>query len=304
MTDIKIFECKQCVYTSSRNCHVLRHVRNVHDKRKDVKCKSCDFTCTSNSELKRHVKSVHDKIKDFVCSHCDFTSSTKGDLKQHIKSVHDKIQDYKCVLCEYKCAKKTNLIAHAKSVHEKIKDFSCELCEYICSSKSCLKIHVKRIHDCIKDLKCNQCEYTCSESSNLQRHINVCTGGRVGSSGEVKIKDVLEGFDIKYIYNQSNEHLTAFCGKNLRFDFEVHMDGKTLFIEFDGRQHFEPIRFGGISQERAEKLLKKQKKHDRIKNRFCNEYDYKLLRIPYTDMTDIKQHIIDFMKLHTSFGFE
>ena len=54
-------------------------------------------------------------------------------------------------------------------------------------------------------------------------------------------------------------------------------------IEYDGRQHFEPVfDFGG--DYRFEKI----KKHDEIKNIYCLEHNIKLLRISYKDNIENK----------------
>jgi len=271
---------------------------------KTFNCELCEYACSTNGRMNRHIKMVHDKIKDIECNQCEYTCSTNSDLKQHIKRVHDKIKDIKCNQCEYKCFRNGDLKKHIKAVHDQKKDIKCNQCDYTCCANGRLKQHIKAVHDRIKDIKCNQCEYTCSSNSNLKQHIKICTGGRVGSFGEVKIKDILDGLNINYIYNQTNAELSQYCGRSLRFDFEINMDEKTLFIEYDGRQHFEPIRFGGISEEQAYKNFKKQKRHDKYKNRFCNDNGYKLLRIPYTEVLHIEKHIIDFLKEHTTFGFE
>ena len=49
-------------------------------------------------------------------------------------------------------------------------------------------------------------------------------------------------------------------------------------IEFDGRQHFEPIEyFGGVNAFEIGKI------RDKIKNEWCKEKGFPLLRIPYYD---------------------
>lgn len=52
-----------------------------------------------------------------------------------------------------------------------------------------------------------------------------------------------------------------------------------LAIEFDGIQHYEPVKyFGGVAK------FKQQKKRDLIKDNFCKENNIKLVRIPYYDI--------------------
>ena len=85
---------------------------------------------------------------------------------------------------------------------------------------------------------------------------------------------------IYYQYNTSHEVKAKGL---LRWDFIITNCDEPLFIEYDGQQHYEPQRFGGISKEKAEIKFEKQKEHDKIKDDYCNENGYLLLRIPYTE---------------------
>ena len=212
--------------------------------------------------------------KRFYCDQCEKSYTIQPDLNRHIRTIHDGIKDYKCTQCDYACGDRGNLTKH-----------------------------IKQIHDKIRDVLCSKCDYRCSYWNQLNKHTKTCIGKRTGSSGEAKIRDVLDGFGIKYSYNKTNVQLTRYCGQKLRFDFEFDMHGEKLFIEFDGRQHFEPMRFG-MSKQQAQLKLDKQKRHDQIKNRFCNEYDYRLLRISYTETPHIEKRIIEFLQQHTLWGFE
>lgn len=67
----------------------------------------------------------------------------------------------------------------------------------------------------------------------------------------------------------------------LRYDFYIdNLEGEEIIIEEDGPFHFEPI------TGRLE--LMKQQEYDRIKNSYCLAYCIKLYRIPYWDMSKIK----------------
>ena len=76
----------------------------------------------------------------------------------------------------------------------------------------------------------------------------------------------------------------------LRFDFAILNDeGEVEFlIEYDGKQHYEPIPFFG-----GEKEFIKRRLRDKIKSSYCNEKNILLLRLPYflTD-EEIKQQIL------------
>ena len=54
-----------------------------------------------------------------------------------------------------------------------------------------------------------------------------------------------------------------------------------LFIEYDGRQHFSTQRFGGMTQDQADARFETQQLRDVMKNDYCLEKGYELLRIKY-----------------------
>jgi hypothetical protein len=105
---------------------------------------------------------------------------------------------------------------------------------------------------------------------------------------------VLNKFNIKYEYNTSYKvkHKSY-----LRWDFIVKINKKRSFIEYDGRQHFEPIKFGGMSEEQAEVNLTKSKIRDNLKNEFCKDKGLRLLRIAYFDKDNIEEIVKDFLNI-------
>jgi len=212
---------------------------------------------------------VHDKIKDVECSQCDFKFCTNGALKMHMKMVHDKI-----------------------------KDVDCPLCDYVCSTKGCLKRHIKAVHDKIKDRECPQCDYSSSTNTHLKRHLKYhCNGGISSnkSTGELKVQAVLDKYEIDYVFDGSHNNLRSYEDKGLlRFDFCISTHDKSfIFIEFDGEQHYKPSRFGSQSSHQAVDAFKRQQYNDRIKDEYCSDTNYPLLRIKYNN-TSIEDTILQF----------
>ena len=52
-------------------------------------------------------------------------------------------------------------------------------------------------------------------------------------------------------------------------DFWLEKDDINVMVEYDGQQHFRPVRFGGISLKKAKKQLVKQKLIDNLDEKFC-----------------------------------
>ena len=294
-------KCPHCEYTCSKNSNLNRHIKRIHNKIKDFQCPHCDHKCSENGNLLAHIKQIHTKIKDFECGLCNYKCSTNGHLQRHIKQVHTKVKDFECPTCDYKCSDNGHLQRHIKRIHTKIKNVQCPTCDYKCSTNSDLQTHIKQIHSKVKDCLCPTCDYKCSTNSHLQRHILICVGDEQGSSGEVKIKKVLNEMKIDYQYNSSHE-VRSDKGL-LRWDFIINGD-EPLFIEYDGKQHFEPVSFGGISKERAEKAFEKTKKYDTLKDDYCNDNGYLLLRIPYTEYEHTEKLVVEFIRDNTNWGYE
>ena len=213
-------------------------------------------------------------------------------LKTCIQCGERKIKDYECPDCDYKCSRNSHLQKHIKAVHDKIKDHECPHsdCDFKSSSKGGLQEHIKAVHDGIKDYECPDCDFKCSKNTHLQRHIKICTGLRNISSGEFKMIQCLEelGFheDEDYRHNSSLPELTNYCGgKKLRFDF-MFINHKRVF-EYDGEQHIRPVKFGGMSQEQAEENFQKTVENDKLKDDFCKNNGYKMVRISYKDYPNI-----------------
>ncbi len=292
------FRCQRCDYKCSRNSDLKKHIKRVHDKIKDRQCPHCEYKCSTNSDLKKHIKQVHDMVRDIQCSQCNFKCSAISSLRRHMKAVHDKLKNAQCPNCVFKCSDYGNLQSHIKQVHTQLKDFECLQCNFKCSLKASLVVHIKRIHDKLKDFECSQCEYKCPAKGDLDKHTSICSGVSNLSSGEFKIKEVLDRMLVNYQRNSSYK-VKSIKGRWLLWDFIIEADGEPLFIEFDGRQHFQAVpRWGGVEG------LAMVQQRDKIKNDFCDEHGLLLLRIPYTQYENIEALVVNFIRAHTTWGFE
>jgi len=243
---------------------------------------------------------VHDKIKNAECPECEFKCNQKGTLVRHIKMVHDKIKNVECPECEFKCNQKGTLVRHIKMVHDKIKNVECPDCEFKCSQKGTLVRHIRMVHDKIKNVECPDCEFKCSQKGTLLRHKTYHCNKGVKSSksaGELKVKALLEKYKIDYVFNCSHNNLRSYEDKGLvRFDFCIPLIHKKsfIFIEFDGIQHERPSRFGSQTYEECMEKFKRLQQNDRIKDKYCKDMNYPLLRIKYNN-TSIEYTILEFV---------
>lgn len=102
------------------------------------------------------------------------------------------------------------------------------------------------------------------------------------SKGEKKIREILKNLGIKFEGQGKFDKCIGIC-KTLPFDF--YLPDYKIAIEFDGKQHFEPV-FGSTEEKRLERFADRKNK-DRIKNNYCESHDIKLIRIAYTEINNL-----------------
>lgn len=108
------------------------------------------------------------------------------------------------------------------------------------------------------------------------------------SEGEMKIMKFLDNHNIDYI----SEYRIKECRykKPLRFDF--YLPKYNLVIEYDGRQHFEPVKFWNGHD--ADKQLELNQIRDQIKTQYCKDNNIEIIRISYKEHDSIEQ-ILSFL---------
>jgi very-short-patch-repair endonuclease len=103
------------------------------------------------------------------------------------------------------------------------------------------------------------------------------------SKGEKEIAKRLKKRHIKFL----TEKTFAGLKDNISLRFDFYLPDFNLVIEYDGRQHFEPVTFGGVSEEKAKENFIKAKKRDCIKNNYCKENGIRLIRISFSEFENI-----------------
>ena len=70
-------------------------------------------------------------------------------------------------------------------------------------------------------------------------------------------------------------------GKKQQLPFDFYLPEYNVLIEYDGKQHFEPVNFYGCPDESAIKNYNDLKINDKIKNDYCENHNITLIRISY-----------------------
>jgi very-short-patch-repair endonuclease len=120
------------------------------------------------------------------------------------------------------------------------------------------------------------------------------------SKGERKIIKLLKFHHLRFQHDKCFEKFVEETNRRLRFDFIVSKfvdnNFKFMFLEFDGKQHYQPVCFGGCTPEQAQKNFEKQQQHDKLKEKWCEENNYPLLRVRYDEIDHLEDKIFSFLK--------
>lgn len=112
--------------------------------------------------------------------------------------------------------------------------------------------------------------------------------GCSNSKGNIKIKDILIKMDITFEEEKKFENFVGETGVPYRFDF--YLPDYNCCIEYDGEQHFEYTqKTGGWN---TLKNFEKTQYRDLLKNKYCDDNNIKLIRIPYWDYDKLDKDYI------------
>lgn len=141
-------------------------------------------------------------------------------------------------------------------------------------------------------ITCPMCGSPFVTSYNLFTHSNGqfcpnCT--KTHSVGENKIEEYLVSHGIPF----KREHRFDNCKDKICLPFDFYISSYNICIEFNGKQHYEPVSYFGGTEH-----FFNQKRHDDIKSRYCNDNGIYLLIIPYWDIDDINEILDEIFNLH------
>ena len=122
-------------------------------------------------------------------------------------------------------------------------------------------------------IKCNKCNHTFKQTPRAHLEGKGCSVCK-NSMGESKIRQILLESKIEF----EQEFVFDECRNIHHLPFDFYIQNLNTCIEYDGRQHYQPIEFFG-----GEKGLVETQKRDAIKTKYCLENDIKLIRIRYDE---------------------
>lgn len=106
------------------------------------------------------------------------------------------------------------------------------------------------------------------------------------SSGETKVREILEKFNVEYV----QEYKIKECRNIYVLPFDFYLPTLNVLIEYDGQQHFKPVSFGN-DDEKAIKEFKQRQINDNIKTQYCKDNNIELRIVKYSDKYNINDLI-------------
>lgn len=99
------------------------------------------------------------------------------------------------------------------------------------------------------------------------------------SSYERIVEIWLQEHNIVYSF----QHRFEDCKDKRHLPFDFYIPNKNILIEVDGEQHFKEIEFYRVKDKTN---LEYTQYHDSLKNQYCQDNGFTLIRIPYTQFND------------------
>lgn len=127
--------------------------------------------------------------------------------------------------------------------------------------------HVPILHRCLKDNH----EWKARPANVLNgKGCPICSK----SKGEIEIANILDENNIRY----EREKRFKDCRDKKPLPFDFYLPDYNICIEYDGMQHYKPIKYFG-----GEKQFLYRINHDDIKTKYCEDNNIILIRISYKD---------------------
>ena len=149
--------------------------------------------------------------------------------------------------------------------------------------------------------RCRECENAIYSSPHKRIRVTNGDGSDmyvncmycVLSSGARKVADFLMNYGLKYTTEVTFDGLVGQGGNNLRYDFAILSDKDEILalIEYDGEFHYYAI--GDKDIDKSTETLKRVQFHDRLKNKYCEDNNIPLVRVPFFKEDNLEELVYE-----------
>lgn len=163
----KPYICHVCGKTMKTKGAIARHIKNVHERRRDWMCDLCPKAFLERSVRDDH-RRTHTGECPFVCHTCGKSFKTAASLSMHSK-LHSDSFPHRCTYCPGKFRWKSQLNGHILT-HTGEKRHKCDICGKAFTVKCDLNRHAF-VHSTVKSHYCPICDATFSQKRYLTKHV-------------------------------------------------------------------------------------------------------------------------------------
>ena len=241
--------------------HGIFEISPSHHIHKKQGCGKCVGLYKTNDEFITESKNIHgDKydysLVNYTRSHKKVKIICKKQNKMFEQTPHDHLRGQGCPFCKSQTTEE--FIIKSKIMHDDKYDYS--LVEYKKSNKK-VKIICKKHNKIFEQSPANHVS---------GQGCPICNE----SKGEKEISNFLKDKNIKYTRQKKFDN----CKYKYRLPFDFYLPDHNICIEFDGKHHFEIIKYWG-----GEKYFNEIKIKDFIKTEYCKNNNIYLIRISYKE---------------------
>ena len=108
-----------------------------------------------------------------------------------------------------------------------------------------------------------------------------------------KEEQVCKLLEEKWSFKITRQKTFENCVDKRCLPFDIYLDEYNVLIEYQGEQHYNPIRYSSETQEEVIKKFKYTQNHDNIKRQYCINNNIPLIEIPYWEFDDLEYYLFD-----------
>lgn len=138
--------CSICFKVFKKVKYMQIHQASIHNTEPQFFCPICNRGFSFQRSMDRHVKAIHEDRKDYKCTAegCEKAFRSRYELNEHFNNIHAEVKKKRpveqvtCDVCDKVCSSRKVLYSHKKLVHEGVKwglKFECKLCKENFESK-------------------------------------------------------------------------------------------------------------------------------------------------------------------------
>jgi KRAB domain-containing zinc finger protein len=256
------YHCPNCAHASTTNSGLQKHIRTVHENRRDFECPECHKEFTQAGTLKTHRESVHEYVRhECPVAECDKSYTLRAKCVTHIRLEHGGDSSLtpirRTIEEQIEASKSRNQSASSSSASSSSSSrrksqfvrkegheyrFECDVCDYGTDQSGRMKIH-DEMHAGVR-YHCPNCAHASTAKTDLQRHIRTVHEKRKDFECPVCHKEFTQASGLKTHREAVHEGVRHECPV-AECDKSYTMKGKCvnhIRLEHDSNSSLIPIR--------------------------------------------------------------